>query len=304
MFASLLSLCGTTTAQELFRADFETYETTPYFFRFGNKGKLGEHTYKPRWMYSHEIIDNPVVSNDGNPSAKVLKYSSMEARNYGLKFLLSKSVSIDNFKEVRFNIYQPKNVIGQETNDGEDAATKQEICIKLLCKFNTINDFKQDDGILLYQSATECTAEGTWLTYSFKFDKSLYASQLSKFTNGVVGIAILPTYNSGVTLNEDEQYVCYLDNITINSPATGIHEATYQKEAISYADGQLTIRTHEEGIASVSVYHMDGSLIITFPDIAVEGGNASLPVSLDKNKVYLVRATVGNQCYNQKISGQ
>ena len=46
LLAASISFSGNMSAQELFRADFETYETTPYFFRFGNKGKLGD--YKPK----------------------------------------------------------------------------------------------------------------------------------------------------------------------------------------------------------------------------------------------------------------
>ena len=62
LLAASISFSGNMSAQELFRADFETYETTPYFFRFGNKGKLGDYKPKSRWMYSHEVIDNPVAS--------------------------------------------------------------------------------------------------------------------------------------------------------------------------------------------------------------------------------------------------
>lgn len=38
LLAAFISFSGNMFAQELFRADFETYETTPYFFRFGNTG--------------------------------------------------------------------------------------------------------------------------------------------------------------------------------------------------------------------------------------------------------------------------
>ena len=33
LLAASISFSGNMSAQELFRADFETYETTPYFFR-------------------------------------------------------------------------------------------------------------------------------------------------------------------------------------------------------------------------------------------------------------------------------
>ena len=71
----------------------------------------------------------------------------MEARNYGLKFLFDTPIGIDDLKVVEFTIYQPLNVIGKDTDDFEDPAEKQDICIKLLSKFNTTNDFRQDDGI-------------------------------------------------------------------------------------------------------------------------------------------------------------
>ena len=65
--------------------------------------------------------------------------------------------------------------------DFENPAEKQDICIKLLSKFNTTNDFRQDDGILLYKSVYEFTTEGEWITYTFKFNKTEYSSQISKF---------------------------------------------------------------------------------------------------------------------------
>ena len=69
-------------------ADFETYDTTPYFFRYGNSGNSKMDDYYPRWAYSHVVIDNPVKGEE-NMSSKVLEYTSMEARNYGLKFRFS-----------------------------------------------------------------------------------------------------------------------------------------------------------------------------------------------------------------------
>lgn len=70
-------------------ADFETYDTTPYFFRYGNSGSSKIDDYYPRWAYSHIVIDNPVQSEE-NTSSKVLEYTSMEARNYGVKFRFPK----------------------------------------------------------------------------------------------------------------------------------------------------------------------------------------------------------------------
>lgn len=300
LLAASISFSGNLRAQELFRADFETDTTTPYFFRFGNKGDAKTYNYKPRWMYSHEVIDNPVASEDNN-SGKVLKYTSMEARNYGLKILFNTPVDINELTIVEFDIYQPFNVIGKDTYDFEDSAEKQDICIKLLSNFNTTSDFRQDDGILLNKSVQEFTAEGKWITYSFKFNKSAYSSQISKFTNGVLGIAILPTYNSEVTLNEDEQHICYLDNIVINPTPTGIHEQSANKMTVSHDNGQLNICGIEDGLATITVHDINGCTITT-SDITISNGKVSLPLPLINNKVYLVSVTTKNQCYRQKIS--
>lgn len=54
-------------------------------------------------------------------------------------------------------------------------------------------------------------------------------------------IAILPTYNSNVTLYEDEQHVCYIDNITVNPVPTGINNQNTEKLMINYSNGQLII---------------------------------------------------------------
>lgn len=299
LLAASISFSSNMSAQELFRADFETYETTPYFFRFGNKGKLGDYKPKSRWMYSHEVIDNPVA--EGNNSAKVLRYSSMEARDYGLKFLFNTPIGIDDLNVVEFTIYQPLNVIGKDTDDFEDPAEKQDICIKLLSKFNTTNDFKQDEGILLNKSVYEFTTEGQWVTYTFKFNKAAYSSQISKFTNGVLGVAILPTYNSNVTLYEDEQHVCYIDNIVVNPVPTGIHNQNIEEIKMDYSNGQLTICGTENGHANVMVYNTNGCTVATSA-VIVENGRASLTLPLDNNKVYLVNVVTQNQSYRQKIS--
>ena len=300
LLAAFISFSGNMFAQELFRADFETYETTPYFFRFGNTGKRGDYKPKSRWMYSHEVIDNP-VSAEGNHSGKVLKYASMEARNYGLKFLFDTPISIDDLKVVEFMIYQPLNVIGKETDDWEDPAEKQDICIKLLSKFNTTNDLIQDEGILLNKSVYDFTTEGKWITYTFTFNKAAYSSQISKFTNGVLGIAILPTYTSNVVLYEDQQHVCYIDNIVVNPSPTGISGPNTEKTAIEYSDGKLTLCGAENGPANITVYDTNGCAV-TAAEITVENGKASLALPLDNNKVYLVNVVTQNQCYRQKIS--
>ena len=116
-------------------ADFETYDTTPYFFRYGNSGSSKIDDYYPRWAYSHIVIDNPVQSEE-NTSSKVLEYISMEARNYGLKFRFSETVDIDELRGIRFRIYQPANVIGKETWKGTSKAVSQQLGVKLIGRFN------------------------------------------------------------------------------------------------------------------------------------------------------------------------
>lgn len=302
LLAAVFSFSFDLSAQELFRADFESYETTPYVFRFGNNvTTYSNYNYKPRWMYSHEVVENPVAS-DVNNSANVLRYTSMEARDYGLKVLFDDPIDIDELKTVQLDIYQPANVIGKDTYDFEDAATQQKIAIKLLAKFNTVNDFKQDAGIVLTRATHEFTTEGEWVTYSFKFSKGAYSSQTSQFTNGeILGIAILPTYGSGVTLMEDDQYLCYIDNIVVNPTATGIHQADAEATTIGYRDGALRISGAEEGTADITVYDLNGR-ILQQSAVTVAGGEATLPLSLEKSGIYLVDVTTANHNYRQKIS--
>ena len=80
------------------------------------------------------MIDNPVQSEE-NTSSKVLEYTSMEARNYGLKFRFSETVDIDELRGIRFRIYQPANVIGKETWKG---TSKGKHIRLLLVKENTV----------------------------------------------------------------------------------------------------------------------------------------------------------------------
>lgn len=195
--------------------NFETKEGTPYFFRFGNLGTAKEYSHKPRWVYSHAVVANP-LPDAANPSTKVLEYTSMEAQNYGLKVLFATPVSVDALGEVQFKIYQPANVIGKPVWQGGISAKTQQVCVKLLSSFNTINDFRQDEGIILSKQSTPFTEEGKWVTYRCSFNKADYGSQVNQFSKGILGIAILPTYQSGVTLTEESPYVCYIDDIVLN----------------------------------------------------------------------------------------
>ena len=195
-------------------ADFETYDTTPYFFRYGNSGSSKIDDYYPRWAYSHIVIDNPVQSEE-NTSSKVLEYTSMEARNYGLKFRFSETVDIDELRGIRFRIYQPANVIGKETWKGTSKAVSQQLGVKLIGRFNSVNDYEQEEGVLLTNSLVDFKEEGAWKTYTFAFSKREYSAAATQLKNGIAGIVILPTYSSGVTLAEGNKYKCYIDDIEI-----------------------------------------------------------------------------------------
>ena len=195
-------------------ADFETYDKTPYFFRYGNSGGSKIDDYYPRWAYSHEVIDNP-VKEEGNTSSKVLEYTSMEARNYGLKFRFSEIVDIDNLKGIRFLIYQPANVIGKNTWTGTSKALSQQLGVKLIGRFNSVNDYEREEGVLLTNSFVDFKEEGVWKSYTFTFNKKEYTTADTQLKDGIAGIVILPTYGSGVTLAEENEYKCYIDDIEI-----------------------------------------------------------------------------------------
>lgn len=195
-------------------ANFETYDTTPYFFRYGNSGSSKIDDYYPRWAYSHTVIDNP-VKGEGNSSAKVLEYTSMEARNYGLKFRFPESIGTNKLKGIRLRIYQPANVIGKATWKATSKAVSQQLGVKLIGRFNSVNDYMQEEGVLLTNSLVDFGEEGQWKTYTFTFSPSEYNTAATQLKAGIAGMVILPTYGSGVTLAEDNKYKCYIDDIEI-----------------------------------------------------------------------------------------
>lgn len=195
-------------------ADFETYDTTPYFFRYGNSGNSKMNDYYPRWAYSHKVVDNPFKDAE-NPSSHVLEYTSMEAKNYGLKFRFSETIGIDKLRGIRLQIYQTENVIGKNTWQGTSKAVSQQLVVKLIARFNSVNDYEQEEGILLSNSSVDFQEKGKWMTYTFTFSKKEYNSAATQLQKGIAGMVILPTYGSGTTLAEDNKYVCYIDNIEI-----------------------------------------------------------------------------------------
>lgn len=204
---------------EVLVGDFESEKTSPYFFRFGNKGNAKEEfDYLPRWNYDYEVIDNPVQVS-GNRSGRVLSYQSMEAQNYGIKIMFTQPVQVRGLRSISFKIYQPANVIGKTTWTGSASASRQKLCVKLLSEFNTINDFKQDEGLVLEDVVLDFIQENSWVDCRFVFDPEVVSSwKLELFKEGVRGLAIMPTYGAGVTLSEHSVYQCYIDDIRLNFP--------------------------------------------------------------------------------------
>jgi hypothetical protein len=202
---------------EVLVGDFESEKTSPYFFRFGNKGDAKEgFDYLPRWNYAYEVVDNP-VKDSGNQSARVLSYQSMEAQNYGIKILFAKPVPVKGLRNISFKIYQRENVIGGTTWTGSASASRQKLCVKLLSEFNTINDFRQDEGLVLEDAIMDFIQEGTWVDCQLDFTPDDISSwKLDVFKDGVQGLAIIPTYGAGVTLSESSIYQCYIDDIRLN----------------------------------------------------------------------------------------
>lgn len=204
--------------EEVLVGDFETEKTSPYFFRYGNKGNAKEgYDYIPRWNYRCEVVSNP-VSESGNNSAHVLSYRSMEAQNYGIKILFSTPLSLGGLRSIDFKIYQPANVIGKPTWTGSPSASRQKLGVKLLSEFNTINDFKQDEGWMLEDATLDFSKEESWIDCHFPINpEELSDWKKELFAGGVVGLVIMPTYGAGVTLAESPVYQCYIDEIRLNA---------------------------------------------------------------------------------------
>ena len=213
---------GNTQDKGYMVANFESENMTPCIFRFGNnigaakRGQEIDLNFKPRWVYSHEVVANP-VKDEANNSERVLKYTSMEVRNFGIKIRFPETYAPTDIKNVQFKLFQPSNVLGKTTWNNTPAATEQNVCVKLLSKFNAVCDFREDDGVLLNRGAQPFNQEGEWVTFKFDFTKQLYGSAAyTKLNDGRCGIAILPTYGSDTTLAEDNTYCCYIDDITLN----------------------------------------------------------------------------------------
>lgn len=203
--------------KEVSIANFESAVQTPYFFRFGNRGeKTIDLTYKPRWVYSYAVVENPVKDNANN-SQFVMHYTSMEINDCGIKFRFDKPIPANEIGNVQLKIYQPENVIDKPTYGNRKKATVQEVCVKLLSEYHSINDYKPDAGVVLKKSAKEFKQENEWVTYTFTFSKDEYPYEYSRFSKGVVGLAVIPAYMSNTTMAETNVYQCYIDDVKINA---------------------------------------------------------------------------------------
>ncbi|MEI8273221.1 MAG: T9SS type A sorting domain-containing protein [Paludibacter sp.] len=256
--------CQINIAQNTFTGSFETFDSTPYYFRFGNSTSI---TYYPRWKYSHQVVDNPLI-NSANSSAKVLRYSSLEARWYGLKFKFSAPLNIEDIDTLSFDIYQSANIVGKAVNTtySSTQATTQEIHVKLLTYFNTTQDSREDAGVALTFSGAVVpfTQIGDWYNYKVLIDKSKFTSaNLTTLSTGVLGIAIMPTYNSGVTLQTE--YVCYIDNIkTRPLNSTGTSTVMDNEKLKVFSNGSvITLRSGMDTNATVNLYDVKGTLLKT-----------------------------------------
>jgi hypothetical protein len=281
--------------------DFESYETTPYLFRYGNKGKQKMNSYKPRWVYAHEVVDNPVKT--GNASGKVLEYTTMEARNYGLKFRFIKPVPINELQSVSFKIYQPANVIGKpvdtQFNSGQSPASMQRITVALMSDFNSVCDFRIENSINLI--AVDFTKVNEWVTFRFVFNKNDFtASALNKFANGIKGFAILPTYLSYVTLAESNIYTCYIDDISINDSTSGIAGSATSGDVLYYAGGQLHVSAPARALVRISVYELSGALV-SQTSVASNPSGSLLQIPIKLVNPCIVKAEIDGKIFSKVI---
>jgi hypothetical protein len=288
-------------AQNNFTADFETYDSTPYYFRFGNNTSV---SFMPRWKYSHLIVDNPLI-NYGNNSAKVLRYSSLEARWYGLKFKFPAPLNLDDIDTLIFDIYQPATIVGKPVNASYSLvmATTQEIRVKLLTYFNTIQDSREDAGVVLSFAGAiiPFITTGQWVKYQVIINPSKFsASDLTKLATGILGVAIEPTYNTGVTLQSE--YVCYLDNIITRQTTITNSDVSIEREKlkVKYENGQIKINSEIEFLGSVKLYDVKGMLVANLVMGHVEHGMHLFSPKLSAG-VYFVSILVNGRFHNFKI---
>lgn len=291
-------------AQNNFTADFETFDSTPYYYRFGNNASV---SYYPRWKYSHLVSDNPLI-NSSNNSLKVLKYSSLEARTYGLKFLFSAPLNLDDIDTLSFDIFQPSNIIGKSVNStySYTMATTQEIRVKLLTYFNTIQDNREDAGVVLSFTGAVLSfaSTGQWVKYRVAINSSKFSSSdLTKLSTGVLGMAILPTYNTGVTLQSE--HVCYLDNILTRQTIVENSAASLERSKlkVNYTNGEIKINSEIDFRGFVNLYDTKGTLVSNLITGEIESGMHSFSQKLSAG-VYFVSILANGRFHNFKIAAK
>lgn len=298
-FVVLLGI-STMSGQNTFDADFERFETSPYFFRFGNNSST---TWYPRWKYSHTISPNPLTSNRNN-SSFVLRYSSLEARWYGLKIKFPAPLNIGDIDTLSFDIYQPESIVGKAVNPNYNSAQpaqNQQILVKLLSYFNTIRDNREDAGVRLNAAIVDFTTTGEWVNIRMSIKpESFNASEREALSKGVLGIAIMPAYNlPGVTLMNE--HVVYIDNIRIRPEIpTKSHSEELSRFIASWKDNILTVESVLPGRATLKIFTSQGSLALRVFDGELDAGvhrfGANLPAG-----VYFVSLFSNNRYYNQKL---
>ena len=182
-------------------------------------------------------------------------------------------------------------------------ATTQEIRVKLLTYFNTIQDSREDAGVVLSFTGAilPYTTVGQWVKYQVVVNPSKFAAaDLTKLTIGVVGMAILPTYNSGVTLQTE--HVCYLDNILTRQTIVTNSVASIERSKlkINYANGEIKFNSEIEFKGSLNLYDVKGSLVSNLVKGQIQRGTHSFSPKLSAG-VYFVSILVNDRFHNFKI---
>lgn len=296
-FPFLESICQ----NNMLQYDFESYDTTPYFYKFGNNKNVD---YYPRWQYSHQVTSNPLQSSENN-SLNVLQYTSLEARKYGLKIRFQSPLNIEDIETIQFLIYQPENIIGKSVNGAYSSspASSQEIRVKLLTYFNALKDFREDDGVVLTfsQAIQPFFTTNKWVSYSVMINTSDFsAAELNKLRSGVLGIAILPTYNDGVTLNE--RYVCCIDDIVVRQKTnSGVKSVLDSRFSVQFVRDEVVLNAHVTGSCHVKIFNSKGMEVSIPFNGFIENTSYKFSVPYPKG-VYIVSVYYDGRYHNYKIN--
>ena len=109
---------GNTQDKGYMVANFESENMTPCIFRFGNnigaakRGQEIDLNFKPRWVYSHEVVANP-VKDEANNSERVLKIHHLwKVRNFGIKIRFPETYAPTDIKECTVQIVPTFQCVG------------------------------------------------------------------------------------------------------------------------------------------------------------------------------------------------